>query len=103
MTTLDLEKLAEDVTAKVSALVPDSSVEDDGGGAYLYIPLTDDPNGEYLIAAVPLLFNGEDSEWGINDGNHDRVWESDFTSETDAETVAEWINSIVYTVENPEG
>lgn len=95
MTTLDLEKLAKDATAKVANLVPNSCLSDDGGGEYLSVHLTEDESGEYLVIAVPVLFNGEEATWGANDGNHNRYWESDFTIHTDAETIAEWVNSVV--------
>jgi hypothetical protein len=94
MTTLDLEKLAFDATDKVASLVANASVGDDGGGAYLHIPLSVDVE-DYLIVSVPVLFNGEDAEWGANTGDHNHSWESDFTVHTDAEAVAKWINTTV--------
>lgn len=94
MNLLALEKVAEDATRKVSDLVPNSYVVNDGGGAYLFIPLVED-NSEYLIVAVPVLFNGLEAQWVAHYGDHSKDWETDFTVNTDAETVAEWVNSVV--------
>lgn len=94
MSTLDLEKLAFDATDKVASLVPNASVGDDGGGAYLHIPLSVDVE-DYLIVSVPVLFNGEDATWGANTGDHEHSWETGLNVHDDAETVARWINSTV--------
>lgn len=95
MSTVDLETLADQTTAKVAGFVPNSYVSDDGGGPYLYIPLTEEEGGKYLIVGLPLLFNGLESTWYANDGNHDFNWDSEYTSETAPEVVAEWVNTVV--------
>lgn len=95
MATLNLENTALDATTKVASLVPKSAVEDDGGGAYLYVPLTEYFDGEYLVISVPVLFLDEEANWGANTGDHEQNWETEYDVSTDAETVARWVNTIV--------
>ena len=97
MTQTELENLTTKATDAVASALPESLpvfVEDDGGGAYLVVNVGDD--GTYLMFSAPTLFNGVDTPWQGNDGNHSVYFEQDdLTINSAPEAVAEWIQGQV--------
>lgn len=101
MDTLELETLTTEATDAVASCLPEELsvfVQDDGGGDYIVVTIDEDT---YLLFSAPTLFNGVDTPWQGNDGNHSVYFEQDtLTIRSAPEAVAEWIAAKVEDFKN---
>lgn len=89
-----LESVASVAARAVNNLIPDSCVEDDGAGEYVYIPVESATLDDYVIAFVPTIDQGEDAKWHVQSGGAEHVWvNEELDAKSDPAVVAEWVKA----------
>lgn len=89
-----LEAVARVAARAVNDLIPNSCVEDDGAGEYVYIPVKSATFDDYVIAFVPAIDQGADAKWHVQSGGAEHVWvNEELDAKSDPAVVAEWVNA----------